>query len=76
MRMLYILALLASTYTIVLVPDTQNYTGTSDGGTAPDDTYARVTQWIARERSESVLASVLVHWLCAAALLLASRVLS
>jgi membrane protease YdiL (CAAX protease family) len=31
---------------------------------------------IARERSESVLASVLVHWLCAAALLLASRVLS
>jgi membrane protease YdiL (CAAX protease family) len=31
---------------------------------------------IARERSESVLASVLVHWLCAAALLLVGRVLS
>jgi membrane protease YdiL (CAAX protease family) len=30
---------------------------------------------IARERSESILASVLVHWLSVAALLLSSRLL-
>jgi membrane protease YdiL (CAAX protease family) len=31
---------------------------------------------IARERSESILSSVLVHWVCVAALLLSSRLLS
>jgi membrane protease YdiL (CAAX protease family) len=31
-----------------------------------------IASGIARERSESVLASVLLHWLCAAALLLCS----
>jgi membrane protease YdiL (CAAX protease family) len=34
-----------------------------------------VSSALARERSESILASVLLHWVCAAALLLSSRLL-
>lgn len=34
-----------------------------------------IASGIARERSESVLASVLLHWICAAALLLSNRLL-
>ena len=47
----FIAARAQTSYTIVLIPDTQNYVGRQDRPAGDDDTYARVTGWIKNQRA-------------------------
>lgn len=46
-------------YSLILIPDTQNYTGTQSGHPRPDDTYRDEMQWIADNRaSHHIVAAI------------------
>ncbi|MBL8998322.1 MAG: metallophosphoesterase [Gemmatimonadetes bacterium] len=47
------------TYTVILIPDTQNYVGKQDRPSSGDPTYSQVTSWIKAERSARMVVAAI-----------------